>query len=94
MDSAGPFADAYYRAIRGTLSPFEGVSGGFSIAQLTGNAGDNADAANDNLGITVFGLDGNINLGIFEITGEFATSSVDAGIQFPVEDVEDRRLLR
>ena len=89
VDSAGPFANAYYRAIRGTLSPFEGVSGGFSIAQLTGNAGDNADAANNNLGITVFGLDGNINLGIFEITGEFATSSVDAGIQFPVEDVED-----
>ena len=93
VDNFGPFADAYYRAIRGTLNPFEGVAGGFSIAQLTGNAGDNADAANngqgDNLGITVFGLDGEVNIGIFEVRGEFATSSIDDGIIFPIEDIED-----
>ena len=37
-----PFEDAYYRAIRGTLTPFEGetfsATGGFSYAQLSGNA--------------------------------------------------------
>ena len=98
-DAAGPFADAYYRAIRGTLSPFEGLVGGFSYAQLTGNADDNADAADDNLGITVFGLDAVAELGIFEINAEFATSSVDDGIGFInpddgeiVEEVDDSTL--
>ncbi len=89
VDGFGPFADAYYRAVRGTLSPFEGVVGGFSYAQLTGNADDNADAANDNLGITVFGLDAVAELGIFEINAEFATSSIDPAIDFPVADVGD-----
>ena len=41
-----PFTDAYYRGIHGTLTPFAGegfsATGGFSVAQLSGNAGDNA----------------------------------------------------
>ena len=89
VDDFGPFADAYYRGIRGTLSPFEGLIGGFSYAQLTGNADDNADAAGDNLSITVFGLDAVAELGIFEVRAEYASSSINDDVVFPIEDIED-----
>ncbi len=84
-----PFADAYYRALRGTLSPLEGISGGFSVAQLTGNADEEGDATGDNQTITVYGLDGEANISILTVRGEFAANSVNADINFPVDDVED-----
>ena len=89
VDSFGPFSDAYYRGIRGTLSPLEGVSGGFSVAQLAGNADEAGDQAGNNQLITVYGLDGEANISIFTIRGEFAANDVNSDIIFPIADVED-----
>lgn len=79
-----PFTDAYYRGLRGTLTPFAGegfsATGGFSVAQLSGNAADNADAAEDNADITVYGLDGDLNLGIFNLTFEYAQNDIGDGV--------------
>lgn len=73
------YAGAYYRAIRGTLSPLQGetlsATGGFSFAQLAMNAQDNADAAGDNETVTVWGLDAQIGISIVDIKAEYANSS-------------------
>ncbi len=84
-----PFSDAYYRAIRGTLSPFEGVSGGFSVAQIAGNADEFQDESGDNADIFVYGLDGEVNLSIFTITAEFAANQIDDNVIFQDEDNEE-----
>ena len=86
---ANPFSNAYYRAIRGTLSPFEGVSGGFSVAQLSGNASEFQDEAGDNADILVYGLDGEVSLSIFTITAEFAANQVDDNVVFQNENDEE-----
>ena len=88
-DDFGAFSDAYYRALRGTLSPFEGISGGFSVAQLAGNADEQGDANTDNEVITVYGVDGEANISILTVRGEFAANSIDSDIIFPVADIED-----
>ncbi len=81
---ANPFTDAYYRGIHGTLTPFAGegfsATGGFSVAQLSGNAADNADAALDNADITVYGLNGDVNLSIFNLTFEYAQNDIGDGV--------------
>ncbi len=78
-DNEDIYEGAYYRAIRGTLSPLQGetlsATGGFSFAQLSMNAQDNADAANDNLDVTVWGLDAQIGISILDIKAEYASSS-------------------
>jgi hypothetical protein len=78
-DNEDIYEGAYYRAIRGTLSPLQGetlsATGGFSFAQLSMNAQDNADAADDNLDVTVWGLDAQIGISILDIKAEYASSS-------------------
>jgi hypothetical protein len=73
------YAGAYYRAIRGTLSPLQGetlsATGGFSFAQLAMSAQDNADAADDNLVATVWGVDAQIGISVVDIKAEYASSS-------------------
>ena len=97
---ANPFADAYYRGIHGTLTPFSGegfsATGGFSVAQLSGNAADNADAATavdprfpgvgPNADITVYGLNGDVNLSIFNVTFEYATNQISDGVYFQTKN--------
>ncbi len=83
---ANPFTDAYYRGIRGTLTPFSGegfsATGGFSVGQIAGNAAENADAAGDNADITAYGVDGDINLSIFNLTFEYAQNQIDPNVVF------------
>lgn len=73
------YPSAYYRGVRGTLTPLSGdalsATGGFSFAQLTGNAGDNADALEDNETVTTWGVDGQIGVSILSLDFEFATES-------------------
>lgn len=87
---ANPFTDAYYRGVRGTLTPFAGegfgLTGGFSVGQISGNADENADALGDNANITVYGLDGELNLSIFNVTFEYAQNDIGAGVYFQEED--------
>ena len=99
---ANPFTDAYYRGVHGTLTPFSGegfsATGGFSFAQLSGNAADNADAAagnatvgpqegvGPNADITVYGLNGDINLSILNLTFEYATNQISDGVYFQTGD--------
>ena len=84
------FADAYYRGLRGTLTPFSGegfsATGGFSVAQLAGNAAENADAADDNADILVYGLDGQLNLSIFNLEFEYAQNQIDDNVYFQAGD--------
>lgn len=83
---ANPWTDAYYRGIRGTLTPFAGegfsATGGFSVAQISGNAAENADAADDNADISVYGLDGDLSLSIFNVTFEYAQNDIGEGVFF------------
>ena len=92
-----PLTDAYYHGVRGTLTPFSGegfsATGGFSVARLAGNAADNADAAigpdgtpGDNVDVTVYGLDGEVNLSIFNITFEYAQNDISDGFLFQQND--------
>ena len=76
------YPDAYYRAIRGTLTPLAGdtfsATGGFSFAQLAAQAGDFADVEEDNETITVYGLDGQLGISIVDLNFEYANASGDA----------------
>ena len=71
--------DTYYRAIRGTLSPLQGetfsATGGVTAAQRAENAGENADAANNNVTTTVYGIDGQIGVSILDIDFAYNMSS-------------------
>lgn len=62
-EGAGAAVDAAADAGAGFLASTGGFSatGGFSVGQLSGNARENADAAEDNADITVYGLDGQVN---------------------------------
>jgi len=142
-----PYTDAYYRGIRGTLTPFattgvaaaadaddeegsddadiaeEGtvvdeaaevvddaaggflastggfsITGGFSVAQLAGYAAEHEDAAvpgdlNEppagvapNADITVYGLDGQVNLSIFNVEFEYAANQMDENFYLQTGD--------
>ena len=69
----------YYRAIRGELTPLTGeffsATGGVTFAQRAENAFENADALGDNVTTTVFGLDGQVGVSIFDINFAYANSS-------------------
>ena len=69
----------YYRAIRGELTPLTGeffsATGGVTFAQRAENASENADALEDNVTTTVYGLDGQIGVSIFDIDFAYASSS-------------------
>lgn len=85
-----PHQNAYFRAIRGTLSPFEGVTLGGSFAQLALRADDHEDVRVDNITTTVYGVDGTVslvtNLATFALSGEFAASSTfDAATEETVD---------
>ena len=91
MQGSTGAADAYFRAIRGTLSPFEGITGGVSFAQLGLNAGEHQDVAADNVGPMVWGVDGTVNLAIFTLSAEFASSTggpADSSVLFAKLDVD------
>jgi len=84
-------ADAYFRAIRGTLSPLEGVTVGGSFAQLGLNTGEHGDTAVDNVGPMVWGVDGTVSLAIFTLSAEFANSTggpADSSVVFAKLDVD------
>ena len=72
---------SYYRGIRGTMSPLQGdtfsATGGVSFAQLAFDAGENANALEDNDTITVWGLDGQVGVSILDIAFEYANQGVD-----------------
>ena len=102
------FPNAYYRGIRGTLTPlsegFLTLTGGFSFAQVSNNAGDNADAAGDNQNLTVYGVDGTVGVSILSVSFEYANSSgsitadspnlpattvgIDASLFYAIADVD------
>ena len=67
--------DAYYRAARLTLSPFDGVAVGGSFAQRAHNAAEHEDVFQDNVTTTVFGADASISIAMFDLLAEFAQSS-------------------
>lgn len=73
--SGDDLPDSYYRGARLTVSPFEGVTIGGSFAQIASQAGENADALGDNNQITVFGVDGQVSISIFDVNFEYANSS-------------------
>ncbi len=78
-DQDASFPNAYYRGIRGTLTPlsegFFTLTGGFSFAQMSTNAGENANAAGDNQEVTVYGVDGTVGVSIIDISFEYARST-------------------
>ncbi len=88
--AANVFADAYYRGIRGTLTPFSGeglaATGGFSVGMLAGNADEHADAGNDNVDIGVYGLDGQLSLSIINLEFEYAQNSIGDAATFQAGD--------
>ncbi|MDZ7704578.1 MAG: S-layer homology domain-containing protein [Trueperaceae bacterium] len=65
-------ADTYARGIRGTLSPFTGFTGGIHFVQAADNAVEHADGSDDNVTTTILGLDGQINISIFDVAFEYA----------------------
>ncbi len=64
--------NTYARGVRGTLSPFAGFTGGVHFVQVSDNAGEHADNTDNNVTTTVFGLDGQINISIFDLSFEYA----------------------
>ena len=76
-----PDVDEYLRGARLTVSPLDGLTVGGSFAQHAENAGDKDDVLADNLTTTVFGVDGNLSLSIFNLGFEWAQgSSSDATV--------------
>ena len=74
-------SNAYYRGARLQLSPLSGdnfaLTLGGSFAQLSSSAGENADAADDNVDLTVFGIDGQLSASIVDVAFEWANSDGD-----------------
>lgn len=95
-DEAGAAVDAAADAGAGFFASTGGFSatGGFSIAQISGFAAENADAADviegdgvgPNADITVYGLDGQINLSILNVTFEYAQNDIGEGVYFQSGD--------
>ncbi len=75
--------DRYYRAIRATLNPLQGevfsLTLGGTFAQHAFNAGENADAAGDNVDTTVYGVDGQIGVSFLDINFAYNVSSTTPG---------------
>lgn len=79
----GTADDRYYRAIRGTVSPLQGdtfsLTLGGTFAQHAFNAGENGDAAGDNITTTVYGVDGQIGISFLDIDFAYNVSSTTPG---------------
>ena len=69
--------------IRGTLSPLDGITGGFSLVRNADNTGDKGDADADNVNDLVWGLDAqaSLELGVLgvDLAAEYANASIDDG---------------
>ena len=69
--------------IRGTLSPLDGVTGGFSLVRHAVNTGDKGDAATDNVNDLVWGLDAQASLELgaigVDLAAEFANGNGSDG---------------
>ena len=80
------FPNAYYRGIRGTLTPlsegFLRLTGGVSFAQVSTNASENANVNNDNEELTIYGVDGTVGVSILDVNFEYAKSSGSLTAQF------------
>ncbi len=70
-----PAVDEYLRGIRVTLTPLQGVRIAGSFAQQAANAGDKDDVNADNVTATVWGIDGNVSLSVFDLGFEWANGS-------------------
>ena len=55
-----------------------------SFATVAENAGDYNDELEDNVGVTVFGVDGRANIGIFDLEAEFASETLDTPTGTPL----------
>ncbi len=67
--------DDYLRGIRLTINPLEGLTVGGSFAQYAENAADKDDYLADNDQVTVWGVDGNLALSIFDLGFEWANGT-------------------
>ena len=69
--------------IRGTLSPLDGVTGGFSLVRNADNTGDKGDELANNLNDMIWGLDAQASLGLgildVDLAAEYASASIDDG---------------
>jgi len=65
----------YRRGVRATISPFEGVTLGGSFAQQAQFADDKDDVLADNDQITVWGIDGQVSLSVFDLAFEWANGT-------------------
>ena len=86
-----PADDTYLRGARLTLSPFEGVTLGGSFAQQAANAGDKDDVLGDNDTRTVWGVDGEVSVSVFDLAFEWANGTggaSDESVLFATLDVD------
>ena len=69
----------YAWGARAQVTLLEGVTIGGSFARRSENASDFEDELDNNIGLTVFGIDGQANIGIFNLDFEFANETLDLG---------------
>ncbi len=70
----------YAWGARAELGLLDGdVNIGGSFATKSSNAGDYNDELGNNIGLTVFGVDGQANIGIFTLDAEFASETLNVG---------------
>ncbi|MFA5552778.1 MAG: hypothetical protein WDA03_14330, partial [Trueperaceae bacterium] len=70
-----PASNTYLRGARLTVNPLDGLTVGGSFAQQAASAADKDDVNADNVQATVFGVDGNLSLSIFNLGFEWAQGS-------------------
>ncbi len=70
-----PDMNEYIRGARLTLNPLDGVTIGGSYVQDAANAGEKDNVANDNVTTTVYGVDGNVSVSLFNLAAEWASGS-------------------
>ena len=76
IDSNGATnANTYMRGAHLTLNPFKGITIGGTFAQTASNAGDLNNSANNNLTDTVYGVDANASVSMFNLGFEWAQGS-------------------
>jgi hypothetical protein len=82
------FENTYYTAVRGTMSPIDGFSGGVSFAQLYRGAGENAEINEDNVTTTVLGVDAQARIAFIDLQAEYAISTTETN-DLLTDDQED-----
>jgi len=76
IDSNGATnANTYMRGAHLTLNPIKGITVGGTFAQTASNAGDLNNQANNNLTDTVYGVDANASVSMFNLGFEWAQGS-------------------